>query len=215
MVRWGYEKLNKKIMNLLNGKFAKILIIFILLSVSFLIWINGFYPVSFYTHSVVESENNNTCDKIKSNEFRDLCFQDIKNKSIDIEKYSFLFKKYNLILGRCGEFGSPAYCLSKEDVDMFLKNKNDLTVCKNLPADFESDISRMPKSYCRALTENPYFCGRIPLDIAEFSNADLQRRECYLDMAIIWKDSALCEKLKDKEKDLCYLTFSNAKNNIK
>ncbi|MBU4339242.1 hypothetical protein KKB43_06615 [Patescibacteria group bacterium] len=198
-----------------NKKIIKILLIFILLSVSFLAWINGLYPVSSYTPPSIEAESMNACDKIQSNEFRELCFQELKNKNIDIEKYSSLLDKYNIIIGRCGGFGSPAYCLSREDINIFLKNKNDSTVCKNLSAGSDSDISRMPKSYCLALTKNPYFCGRIPLDVAEFSNTDLQRRECYLDMAIIWKDSALCEKLRDKEKDVCYLTFSSAKNNIK
>lgn len=200
-----------------NKKVTKVLIIFILLLVSFYMWVNGLYPISSYVPVSLQTENKDICDKIQNNEFRELCIQELENKSINIEKYSYLLNKYNIITGRCGnEFGSPGYCLSRENLEkILLENKKNPLVCKNLSGDFNSDVGRTPISYCRALTDNPYFCGRIPLDIMEFSNADLQRRECYIDMARIWKDPSLCEKLKNQEKDLCYLIFSTAEKSIK
>ena len=155
------------------------------------------------------------CKKIQNSQIKELCFFIIENKDFNKEEIASIFieKGPKIDLRKtCGlfEFGSAPYCFSKQEIEKIItESKNNSQICHpaylNLLKTSGIINNILPQIYCQALIENPYFCGKIPLDILEFDNLNLQRRVCYLDMAIIWKDDSLCEKLRKKEKDFCYL----------
>lgn len=155
------------------------------------------------------------CKKIQNSQIKELCFFIIENKDFSEEEISSIFieKGPKIDLRKtCGlfEFGSAPYCFSKQEIEKIItESKNNSQICQptylNLLKTSGIINNILPKIYCQALIENPYFCGKIPLDTLEFDNLNIQRKACYLDMAIIWKDDSLCEKLRKKEKDFCYL----------
>ncbi len=155
------------------------------------------------------------CKKIQNSQIKKLCFSIIENKDFDKEEIvsTFLGKEQKNDLKRtCGlfEFGSAPYCFLKQEIEKIIaESKNNSQICQLVYLSLlkNSGIinSIPPQVYCQAIVENPYFCDKIPLDVLEFDNLNLERRNCYLDTAIIWKDDSLCEKLRIKEKDFCYL----------
>jgi len=155
------------------------------------------------------------CEKIQNSQIKELCFSAMENKNFNEKEVTSIFieKKPKIDLRKiCGlfEFGSAPYCFSKQEIEKIItESKNNSQICQ---PEFLNSLKTSgiinnipPQIYCQSLVENPYFCDKIPLDILDFETLTLRKRECYLDMAIIWKDDSLCEKLKKGEKDFCYL----------
>jgi len=215
----------EKIKNCL--KLTKIKIVFLFL-IFFFISIPFIYlsSIKFYNRVSLNSsalfyqkkeklDFSEVCKKIQNFQIRELCFLTIENKDFNEEEMASILteKEPKIDLRRtCGlfEFGSAPYCISKQEIEkIIIESKNNAQICQpaylNLLKTSGIINNVPPQVYCQAIVENPYFCGKIPLDILEFDNLNLQRRECYLDTAVIWKDDSLCEKLRKKEKDFCYL----------
>lgn len=199
-----FLKLSKaKIIFLLSA----ILIVFSLCSLE-----NNDSPMALYQQK--EADFPEICKRIRNSQIKELCFAIIESNSFDEGKIDSILRKEakNDLKRTCGflEFGSAPYCFSNQEIAQIIEeSKDNSQICQLEYLEslkLSGAISAIPpQTYCQAIVENPYFCGKIPLDILEFGNANLQQRDCYLDAAIIWQDDSLCEKLKEEERDSCYL----------
>lgn len=138
------------------------------------------------------------CEKIYNQQLRETCFSKVENPNLQIPL---------LILKEIGEKSEDVHLCVSIPLSEFIKRTSNHTSSNNLEALISYITSKKiePLSeiiFCyQALLENPYYCNRIDA----FYNY-VSPNICYGDAALIWEDTSLCLKVKDK--DRCYFRLA-------
>ena len=181
--------------------------VFLFISASF-IWTKIYIsqPIPFY-QKVKLLDYLDVCKKIQSSELQNLCLLTVNNNDYKID-----FREIN---PKCGESGVCFYKIwgnlrGERYIERYLSDpeaKTDPNYCDK--------EGRANMDYCRAILKNPYYCRKlyVPQWFVKFPFKPIEKsvwfsttpEQCYHDSALFWKDTSLCQKVKNE--DFCYLSL--------
>lgn len=175
----------------------------ILLGVFEYLGIVSLLPVSEYQKNTEQINFQITCEKIKDNQSRELCFNIMKENSF--EKGLTLINKEKKYSSEDYPWYDFPFYSSSDDYHNFQGGIKEMLIegrkhdSKKWCKDVYLSYTPLKEDYyfCRAFLENPNFCSKIYYPIGPSKGI------CYQDAAFIWKDPSLCQKAENQ--DFCYL----------